>query len=55
MRLVERVAAAPARADPSAVELNRLEARVTEVWLVLGERGALDASVAPAGDPQTSQ
>jgi len=53
--LVERLAAAPARAEPSAVELSRLDPRVTEVCPVLGERGALDASVAPAGDPHTSQ
>jgi hypothetical protein len=55
MRLVERLAAAPARADPRAVELSRLDALVTDVWPVLGERGALDASVAPAGEPHTSQ
>jgi hypothetical protein len=53
--LAERLAAAPARAEPRAVELSRFEARVTDVEPVLGERGALEASVAPAGDPQTSQ
>jgi hypothetical protein len=55
MRFVDRLAAAPARAEPNAVELSRLDARVTEVCPVLGERGALEASVAPAGEPQTSQ